>query len=179
MDIVKVDQALYHNERAEIYDIQMNSTYWRAYNKLTIEKWITKINKGDLVLDLGCGTGRCTIHVAVAGEIIEHIFYPEKFLGKVIKVLKKDGIFIGSTPNAFNIKNRLRFLLGKTEGTTLEDEMHINHFSYNKLNLILKSYFNEVKIYPLVGRRYSLLASIKPSLFAHTFVWYCKQPKKS
>jgi 2-polyprenyl-3-methyl-5-hydroxy-6-metoxy-1,4-benzoquinol methylase len=43
--------------------------------------------------------------VIVAGEIIEHLFNAGLFLDSVRRHLKKDGVFIISTPNAFCIRN--------------------------------------------------------------------------
>lgn len=41
--------------------------------------------------------------IVVAGELIEHMPNVSDFLREVHRVLKEDGIFIGSTPNAINM----------------------------------------------------------------------------
>ncbi len=43
----------------------------------------------------------------VAGELIEHLNNPEKFLEKSQKILRKDGIIIITTPNKNSLINRL------------------------------------------------------------------------
>jgi len=47
--------------------------------------------------------------VVYAGEIIEHLFDTEHFVSEVKRVLKKDGIFILSTPNLAAWYNRVLF----------------------------------------------------------------------
>lgn len=115
--------------------------------------------------------------VVVAGEIVEHLYFPEKIISQVINSLKKDkdSMFIGSVPNAFSLKNRLRYLMASKRFTPLSDPTHINHFSYNELLKLLKKYFNSVKILGL--GRYSKLSKISPQLFAFDLFFICKDPK--
>lgn len=47
-----------------------------------------------------------------AGQLIEHLFYPEKFLRESYRVLKKNGIMIMETPNLACWYNRLLLLFG-------------------------------------------------------------------
>ena len=51
--------------------------------------------------------------VIITCEILEHLFFLDKILPQIQKTLKKDGFFLGSVPNAFRIRNRFKFLLGK------------------------------------------------------------------
>lgn len=113
--------------------------------------------------------------VITAGEIIEHLYYPEKVIKKVACHLNKNGIFIGSVPNAFSFKNRARYILGKKKNTPLEDPTHINHFNYLELERLLKKYFNKVEI---IGMgRFSKLARIFPNYFAFIFVFKASEIK--
>lgn len=48
--------------------------------------------------------------IAVAGEVIEHLPNVSNILKEVHRVLKSDGIFIGSTPNATNLSYLLNQL---------------------------------------------------------------------
>ena len=47
-----------------------------------------------------------------AGEIIEHLFDPDRFLDEVYRVLKAQGFFVLSTPNLASIHNRIALLFG-------------------------------------------------------------------
>ena len=67
----KKDQKRFHDERAKIYDSTVtNLTFWRAFDAFTLHKWAEHIHKGMKVLDLGCGTGKCTLQVAQKGATV-------------------------------------------------------------------------------------------------------------
>jgi 2-polyprenyl-3-methyl-5-hydroxy-6-metoxy-1,4-benzoquinol methylase len=115
-----------------------------------------------------------TFDVIVAGEILEHLYYPEIVIKKVKERLDRGGIFIGSVPNAFSLKNRFRYFLGKKQNTPLEDPTHINHFSYKELRDLLLRNFKEITIIGL--GRYKFLSKIFPNLFAFDLFFICKNP---
>ncbi|MBI3098305.1 MAG: class I SAM-dependent methyltransferase [Planctomycetes bacterium] len=108
--------------------------------------------------------GGKTFDVAVAGETLEHLFYPERVLERVVRHLKAGGLFLGSVPNAFNLKNRIRLLLARKENTPLQDPTHVNHFSAPELERLLKSRFSRVEIRGL--GRYTRLIRLSPNYFA-------------
>ena len=47
-----------------------------------------------------------------AGEVIEHLYDPDRFLGEIFRVLKPGGILVLTTPNLASIHNRIALLLG-------------------------------------------------------------------
>jgi 2-polyprenyl-3-methyl-5-hydroxy-6-metoxy-1,4-benzoquinol methylase len=85
----------------------------------------------------------------VAGEIIEHLIFPEVFAREIHRILKPGGTFCGSTPNVTRIKNRLQFLLGNTP--FFNDTAHLRYFSYTTLIELLKRFFPQVVIIPFGG----------------------------
>lgn len=107
--------------------------------------------------------------VVVAGEILEHLFHPEIIIQKVHAHLKSGGLFIGSVPNAFSLKNRFRYLCGSKKFTPLSDPTHINQFSERDLRELLSKTFSNVSIIGL--GRYGRLAKYFPSLFAFDLVF--------
>src|SRR3989344_3665808 len=109
----------------------------------------------------------------VAGELLEHLYFPAEVVARVNKILKPGGLFVGSVPNAFALKNRLKYLFAIKRGTPLEDPMHINQFSWQELRSILNRNFTEVKLYPL-GKKYFGLAEKFPALLAHSIAFYAK-----
>lgn len=111
----------------------------------------------------------------VAGEILEHLYYPENVIEKIKKVLIDGGIFVGSVPNAFSLKNRFRYLFGQKKNTPLSDPTHINHFSYQELKLLLQKHFDKVSIIGL--GRYTRLARIFPVIFAFDLAFWASGPK--
>jgi len=89
-----------------------------------------------------------TFDVVVAGAIIEHIMIPEHFVRESCRVLKREGIFCGTVPNACRLKTRWRFLMGKP---LCGDPFHLHFFSYDTLKALLKKYFSGVTIIPFHG----------------------------
>lgn len=87
--------------------------------------------------------------VIVACEIIEHLFFLPHFLQNVQRTLKEGGIFIGSVPNGFRMRNRWKFLLGREYET---DPTHVRRFSKDSLSKELSRYFSKPEIVPLEGK---------------------------
>lgn len=113
-----------------------------------------------------------TFDVIVAGELLEHLFYPETIVAKVREHLAQGGQFIGSVPNAFSLKNRLRYASGSRRHTPLADPTHINQFSVKELESMLREYFPQVDIKGL--GRYQKLASLSPNWFAFDLVFVAR-----
>ncbi|MDH4029088.1 MAG: class I SAM-dependent methyltransferase [Nitrospirota bacterium] len=87
--------------------------------------------------------------VIVACEIVEHIYYPGRFLEKISSSLKTGGLFIGSVPNSFRFRNRYKFLKGIEFDP---DPTHVHMFSHDKLKKLLDNYFRDIVIVPLGGK---------------------------
>lgn len=109
--------------------------------------------------------------VVVAGEVLEHLYYPDEQLKKISNLLNSNGMLIGSVPNAFSLRNRFRYLKGTKRHTPLSDPTHINHFSSTDLSLILSHNFPSVEILGL--GRYHTLAKAWPSFFAFDLFFIC------
>ncbi len=110
--------------------------------------------------------------VVVAGEVLEHLYNPDKVVEKVRSKLTSQGLFLGSVPNAFSLKNRLRYLVGSKRYTPLSDPTHINQFHVNELRGILKVHFKEVEVRGL--GRYQALANKFPGLFGFDLFFICR-----
>ena len=111
--------------------------------------------------------------VVVAGEVLEHVYYPERIAGEVSRLLSAGGIFIGSVPNAFSLINRLRYLKGSKRFTPLSDPTHINQFSAEDLKKMLETSFADVSIKGL--GRLGFLARNFPSFFAFDLCFIAKK----
>ncbi len=85
-----------------------------------------------------------SIDIIIAGEIIEHIYNPIKFIRECNKILKKGGTLILSTPNICSLKNRFKVLFGQLPEYCAEPsedesfERHIIDFNFSRLIQILK-----------------------------------------
>lgn len=106
--------------------------------------------------------------VVAAGETLEHLPYPSLFLGEVQRVLVPGGLFVGSVPNAYRYRNRIRVLLGRPIDT---DPTHLHFFSDASLRAALGEYFTVEEIVPVRGK----WSARWPSLFAHYFAWRCRR----
>lgn len=49
----------------------------------------------------------------IATDILEHLFFPQKMLEEINRLLKQDGVVITSVPNHFYFRMRLRMIFGK------------------------------------------------------------------
>ncbi|MFA6422443.1 MAG: methyltransferase domain-containing protein [Candidatus Buchananbacteria bacterium] len=153
------------NNRVTGADIDLNSLE-AAKNKLGIETVFMDLN-GDWQ-----ELGEKRFDAVVAGEVLEHLYYPDRVVEKIKKLLKPEGIFIGTVPNAFSFKNRIRYLLGQKRFTPLADPTHINQFGLNDLREVLKKNFGSVDITGL--GKYARLSKAFPSLVAFILMFICK-----
>lgn len=108
--------------------------------------------------------GDRTFDAVVAGEVLEHLFFPEEIVKKIRARLTPTGVLVGSVPNAFSLKNRLRYLRGSKRHTPLSDPTHINQFSAPEIEALLARHFSHVEIHGL--GRYKRLAAFSPNWFA-------------
>jgi len=104
-----------------------------------------------------------TFDAVVAGELFEHLQFPDALVSEIERVLRPQGTLVGSVPNAFNIQNRLRFLRGKPPE---KDPTHLRMFSPGALRELLSS-FERVQL-DFVGGRYVRLSD---RLFAQDIVF--------
>jgi SAM-dependent methyltransferase len=104
----------------------------------------------------------------VAGELLEHLAFPETLVAEVERVLEPGGSFVGSVPNAFNVQRRLRFLRGKPPE---QDPTHLRMFSGEQLCELLAD-FEDVSL-TFVGGRYRPL---HPRLLAQDMVFTAVRP---
>jgi SAM-dependent methyltransferase len=103
--------------------------------------------------------------VAVAGELLEHVRFPDRLVAEVRRVLRPGGLFAGSVPNVFRLKSRLRFLLGRPPEFQ-DDPTHLRIYSERDLRRLLAE-FGDVEVRFVAGR----LVPLHPRLFANDVVF--------
>lgn len=104
----------------------------------------------------------------VAGELFEHLQFPDALVTEIRRVLGPGGVLVGSVPNAFRVQSRLRFLQGKAPE---DDPTHLRMFSPDAVRGLLRD-FDDVRI-DFVGGRY---ARFHARLFARDLVFAAAAP---
>lgn len=106
--------------------------------------------------------------VVVAGELLEHLQFPERLVDEAARVLKPGGRLVGSVPNGYRLKNRVRFLLG---GPPDGDPTHLQLFSPARVRGMLGAW-SAVELEFVAGR----LVPLHPRLFANDIVFSARRP---
>jgi SAM-dependent methyltransferase len=106
--------------------------------------------------------------VVVAGELFEHLADPAAAVANVWHALHPGGRLVGSVPNAFRLKARLRFALGRHPDP---DPTHLQLFNADALRRLLRE-FQEVRIGYAVGR----YVRYHPRLMARVQVFTATKP---
>jgi SAM-dependent methyltransferase len=99
----------------------------------------------------------------VAGELLEHLQFPDALVREIHRVLGSGGVLVGSVPNAFRVQSRLRFLRGRPPE---DDPTHLRMFAPDAVRALLGG-FEDVRI-DFVGGRY---ARMHARLFARDLVF--------
>jgi SAM-dependent methyltransferase len=103
----------------------------------------------------------------VAGELFEHLQFPDALVVEVARVLRPGGVLVGSVPNAYRLQGRLRFLLGRAPE---DDPTHLRMFSPSAMRNLLGG-FESVRL-DFVGGRYRRL---HPRLLARDLVFSARR----
>jgi len=107
--------------------------------------------------------------VAVAGELLEHLRDPQRLVADLRRVLRPGGTFVASVPNAYRLKGRLLFLIGRPPEN---DPTHLQMFSAADVRALLAG-FDEPRLHFVAGR----LVPLHPRLFANDIVFAGRKPR--
>jgi 2-polyprenyl-3-methyl-5-hydroxy-6-metoxy-1,4-benzoquinol methylase len=108
--------------------------------------------------------------VVVAGELLEHIRDPAGLVDEAARVLRPGGRIVGSVPNGFRLKHRLRFLAGLEPD---EDPTHLHLFSARKIRALLAGWEE-----PELSFVASRLLRLGPRYFGNTIVFTALKPRR-
>jgi SAM-dependent methyltransferase len=107
--------------------------------------------------------------VVAAGELIEHLRAPERLIVEARRVLKPGGVFVGSVPNFFRLRNRLAMLAGRPLD---HDPTHLRIFAPRDVERLMDGWENlELQF---VASRFLRLS---PRLFANIVVFSARTPR--
>jgi SAM-dependent methyltransferase len=104
----------------------------------------------------------------VAGELLEHLQFPDALVAEIRRVLRPGGVLVGSVPNAFRLQSRLRFLRGRPPE---DDPTHLRMLSPSALRALLSGFESAQLSY--VGGRY---ARLHARLLARDLVFSALKP---
>ena len=104
----------------------------------------------------------------VAGELFEHLQFPDALVAEIRRVVRPGGVLVGSVPNAFRVQSRLRFLAGRAPE---DDPTHLRMFSPRAVRELLAG-FDDVEL-SFVGGRY---ARLHARLLARDLVFRAVKP---
>lgn len=106
--------------------------------------------------------------VVVAGELLEHLRDPHRLVAGIRRLLRPGGTFVASVPNAYRLKGRLLFLVGRPPEN---DPTHLQMFSGADVHALLAG-FDEPRVHFVAGR----LVPIHARLFANDIVFAGRKP---
>lgn len=106
--------------------------------------------------------------VVVVAEVLEHLRFPEQLLSEARRVLVPGGTLIGSVPNCYRLKSRLRFLLGRPPEN---DPTMLRMFRPTDLTDALAG-FEQLEIKLVAGR----LLRLNERLFANDITFRARTP---
>jgi SAM-dependent methyltransferase len=106
--------------------------------------------------------------VVVAGELLEHLRDPLRLIAEIRRVLRPGGTFVASVPNAYRLKGRLLFLLGRPPEN---DPTHLQMFSGDDVRALLTG-LDDTHVHFVAGR----LVPLHPRLFANDIVFAGRKP---
>jgi SAM-dependent methyltransferase len=89
----------------------------------------------------------------VAGELLEHVRFPDNVVAEAVRVLRPGGVLVGSVPNIYRLRARLSFLAGRPPD---KDPTHLHMFSPSALRKLLSG-LDDVDI-GFYGGRFRLLS---------------------
>jgi len=116
----------------------------------------------------------------VCSEVLEHLRNPFNVLKNVKYNLKKDGYFIVTIPNHYNLKYKIELFLKKYPTW---DKTHVNCWKINDfLNVLIYYGFNVINYYPTYSYKIPInfLINYKSlyQLFGQQLLFICKLQKK-
>ena len=152
--------------------IDQNEVVGMDIDKVALKECEKKLNIKTKWVDFSIQIPLATssFDVIIAGEVLEHLPCPSITVAEVSRILKPNGLFIGSVPNSYHIKNRLRVLKGSFID---KDQTHLRAYNVALLKHYLEKKFLIAELTSCRGR--SSFLSI--AWFGRDIAWKCRNNK--
>ena len=135
--------TLHYHEGNEVVGVDVDRNALKEFEKrLNLKGYWVDVDSENLPFD---DEG---FDMVVFSEVMEHLRFPQRALKEIGQVMKPGGRLIGSVPNAFRLRNRLKFLFGKPFEV---DASHLRSYSHELLRRELSSFFEQIEIHPVSG----------------------------
>lgn len=119
--------------------------------------------------------------IIIASGILEHLFYPDKVMMEIKRVLRDDGVVVVSLPNEKNLRARIDLLLGR-DPPSIEEQVTKHHwfFTPKVARDWVGKYFDIWYTEPYIGlwgRRFipQFLVELFPNLFCSDYFIRCSK----
>ncbi|MCG6154327.1 class I SAM-dependent methyltransferase [Rubinisphaera margarita] len=109
--------------------------------------------------------------VIVLAEVLEHLPYPAITFTQIERLLKPNGILVGSVPLAYHLKDRWQVLRGRKLWVN-GDPTHVQFFKYDELLSFFDRYLDVENVVSIKGGR---KAHMFPKLFARDVAFCCRK----
>lgn len=120
----------YFSEGNHVVGVDVDRVALEAAARLGIETVLADIERplpfGDAEFD-----------AVVAGELLEHVRFPDNVVAEAARVLRPGGVLVGSVPNVYRLRSRLLFLAGRPPD---DDPTHLHMFSPSSLRGLLAGF---------------------------------------
>lgn len=120
-------------KRAEFYGVDVSMKQMNRAKKYLKEVKVVDIDSEKLPYK------NSSFDIVILSEVLEHIFFPEKILAEILRVLKRNGYVILTFPNASCLQLRLGLLLRGSSPLLnySTNKEHIRFFSSYDINKLL------------------------------------------
>ena len=152
--------------------IEKNEVMGLDIDKVALKECEKKLNIKTKWVDFSIQIPLATssFDVIVAGEVLEHLPCPSITVAEVSRILKPNGLFIGSVPNSYHIKNRLRVLKGSLIDN---DQTHLRAYNVALLKHYLEKKFFIEELTSSRGRS----SFLSVAWFGRDIAWKCRNIK--